>query len=161
MAMHSATWIGIDPGANGGIAVLSDAGWVVALRRMPLADGRVHAGGLADLLREYDYARCVAIERVGAMPGQGVTSMFTFGRGVGVVYGVCAALSMPVVEVAPQTWRKVLGACAKGGKPSLAFCATRWPGTSLVPEGCRVASDGLADALCIAEWLRLREVGKG
>lgn len=153
----SRTFLGIDPGAKGGIALISERGHIYSLHRMPLADGRVDAGGLAQILGEYDYAACCAIERVGAMPGQGVTSMFTFGKGVGIVYGVCAALRLSLIEVAPQTWRKVLGACAKDGKPSIAFCATRWPGTSLVPEGCRVPSDGLADALCIAEWLRLRE----
>ena len=36
------------------------------------------------------------IEKVGAMPGQGVSSMFQFGRSVGMVEGVLAALQIPV-----------------------------------------------------------------
>jgi hypothetical protein len=48
------------------------------------------------------------VEFVHAMPGQGVTSMFTFGRGTGVGFGALFALrpDCPVYEVPPQTWQK-------------------------------------------------------
>ena len=53
----------------------------------------------------------LVIERVHAMPGQGVTSMFTFGRGTGVGFGALFAHrpDCPVYEVTPQTWQKYYG----------------------------------------------------
>ena len=46
----------------------------------------------------------VWIEKVGAMPGQGVSSMFQFGRSVGTIEGIIAALRLPISYVTPQKW---------------------------------------------------------
>jgi crossover junction endodeoxyribonuclease RuvC len=45
------------------------------------------------------------VEQVGTMPGQGVTSMFSFGRSVGIVEGVLAAYCYPVTIVPPKLWQ--------------------------------------------------------
>ena len=36
--------------------------------------------------------KCVVVEQVSAMPGQGVTSMFNFGQSFGVIKGICSAM---------------------------------------------------------------------
>jgi len=46
------------------------------------------------------------LERVGAMPGQGVSSMFKFGQAFGTVQGILAALKVPTHLVAPVTWKR-------------------------------------------------------
>ena len=38
----------------------------------------------------------VVVEKVNAMPGQGVTSMFNFGQSFGAIKGICAALELPI-----------------------------------------------------------------
>ena len=43
------------------------------------------------------------IEKVAAMPGQGVTSMFNFGKGFGVLLGAAAGLGLQTTQVTPQT----------------------------------------------------------
>ncbi|MCK6488469.1 MAG: Holliday junction endonuclease [Planctomycetes bacterium] len=128
---------------------------------MPVAGGEVHAAGLADLLRSLrcldshqDIGR-VCLEKVGAMPKQGVSSTFRFGTGWGMVRGVCAALGIPVVLVMPTQWKKqVLLGLPHDKDGAVQFCASRWPQTDLVLSGCRVPHDGLADALCLAEYGR-------
>jgi hypothetical protein len=44
-----------------------------------------------------------------ALPGQGVTSMFSFGRSVGQVEGLLAGARIPVSYVTPQSWQKAVG----------------------------------------------------
>lgn len=153
--------VGIDPGLRGGLAALNPAGAVVGLWPMPVAGGEVHAAGLADLLRSLrcldshqDVGR-VCLEKVSAMPKQGVSSTFRFGTGWGMVRGVCAALAIPVVLVPPTVWKKqVLLGLPHDKAGAVQFCTSRWPTADLVLPGCRVPHDGLADALCLADYAR-------
>ena len=48
----------------------------------------------------------VVVEKVNAMPGQGVTSMFNFGQTFGAIKGICAALGLPIFFVTPSKWKK-------------------------------------------------------
>lgn len=104
--------IGIDPGASGAIAVL-EADAALAVHDMPVMGPRaqVNAAALAELLREATLGRpChVWLENVHAMPRQGVASSFQFGRSLGAVEGVIAALCLPLTLVAPTVWKRALG----------------------------------------------------
>ena len=156
--------IGIDPGLRGGVASLDPVGAVVGIWPMPVAGGEVHAAGLADLLRSLrcleshqDIGR-VCLEKVNAMPKQGVSSTFRFGTGWGMVRGVCAALGIPVVLVPPPVWKKrVLLGLPHDKDGAVQFCTSRWPSADLVMPGFRTPHDGIADALCLAEYGRLLE----
>src|SRR5262245_30801008 len=46
------------------------------------------------------------VERGGARPGQGVSSMFGYGVTCGLIRGVVATLRIPMRLVAPTTWKK-------------------------------------------------------
>jgi crossover junction endodeoxyribonuclease RuvC len=148
--------IGIDPGLKGGIAWIENGGGTNAIP-MQTAGGEIDCGWLAAQLDEISGpgGHCrVAIEKVGAMPGQGVTSMMTFGTGYGMIRGVCAALGLPVVLVTPQRWKKeVLAGLPHDKEGAIRYCASRWPGLSLVLPRCRVPHDGMADSLAIAAWM--------
>ncbi|MBA3935857.1 MAG: Holliday junction endonuclease [Planctomycetes bacterium] len=131
---------------------------------MPVAGGEVHPAGLADLLRSLrcldnhqDIGR-VCVEKVSSMPKQGVASTFKFGTGWGMVRGVCAALGASVVLVPSTIWKKrVLLGLPHDKAGAVQFCTSRWPTADLVLPGCRVPHDGIADALCLAEYGRLLE----
>ena len=151
--------VGIDPGLRGGLAALAPDGAVAGVWPMPVAGGEVHAAGVADLLRSL---RCldnlqdiglVCLEKVGAMPKQGVASTFRFGTGWGMVRGVCAALAMPVRLIPPPVWKKrVLLGYPHDKDGAIRYCTDRWPTVDLIPAGCRVPQDGLAEALCLAAY---------
>jgi crossover junction endodeoxyribonuclease RuvC len=156
--------LGIDPGLRGALAALDAQGQVVDTWVMPVAGGEVHAAAVADHLRSL---RCldahqdigmVVIERVGSMPKQGVVSTFKFGTGWGMVRGVCAALGLPVHLVPATIWKpRVLAGLPHDKAGAVRFCTSRWPDTDLIPTGCRVPHDGIADALCLAEYGRFLE----
>jgi crossover junction endodeoxyribonuclease RuvC len=115
--------IGIDPGINGAIAVIDVKNDTVEVFDVPTV--LVEASGRKKTARkksEYDklsmsallskYAKrkvAVRMEQVHAMPGQGVTSMFNFGRGVGLWEGMFAAFGWEPEFVTPQAWKKEYG----------------------------------------------------
>jgi crossover junction endodeoxyribonuclease RuvC len=98
--------MGIDPGVTGAIAFFfPETPSRIVARDLPLADGEISAPLLADLIRVYKPGLAI-IERVSAMPGQGVVSMFNFGRAYGDVRGVIGALNIPLHFITPQKWKR-------------------------------------------------------
>jgi crossover junction endodeoxyribonuclease RuvC len=148
--------IGVDPGLSGAIAVMSSESLrifdmpTMTVERNGKAKRQVSATELAELLYLYSGKDChVYCERVSAMAGQGVTSVFSFGRSFGMIEGILAALHMPVTYVAPATWVKAVHRGA--GKD-----ASRQRAMELFPENQadfkRVKDDGRSDASLIAYW---------
>lgn len=154
-------FLGIDPGLSGGLAAITADGLIQDIRPMPVAGGEIYPAELAGWisgLRCFDprveVARLV-LEKVGAMPKQGVSSSFNFGCGWGMVRGVCAAMHVPVLLVTPPAWKKtVLAGLPHDKDGAVRYCATQWPTAQLVQPRCRVPHDGIADALCLAEYGR-------
>ena len=48
------------------------------------------------------------IERAQAMPKQGVTSMFNYGKGFGLWLGLLIGIGIPYTLVSPIRWKKVM-----------------------------------------------------
>ncbi len=144
--------VGIGPGKSGGLAFYAHNGSVSATV-MPIA-GKAY-DGLA-ILEYITDADLVVIEKVGAMPGQGVTSMFNFGAGYGLLQGICLGVGIPYELVTPQRWKKVVLADTKKDKnAAISYCRRRFPGVSLLAsERCKKPHDGIADALCLMEYGR-------
>jgi crossover junction endodeoxyribonuclease RuvC len=89
------------------------------------------------------------IEKVFAMAGQGVTSVFSFGRSLGAIEGVIAARSIKTTLVTPQVWQKAMGVSGgKDGARARAMEVFPWN----VDLFKRVKDDGRADAALIACW---------
>ena len=96
-----------------------------------------------------------AVELVHSMPKQGVASTFTFGKGCGEVLGVLTALEAVIHEPTPQAWKKVMMAGTDKSKDAAIQVAENlFPEIQLIPKGCRVPNDGMAEALLLAEWCR-------
>lgn len=148
--------LGIDPGNTGAIAVM-DEGKILALHDMPCTAKRtgkgleVNAYLLVTALRTLGITPEGAyIEQVSAMPGQGVSSMFTFGRSLGVVEGVLAALQIPVQFVPPGRWKKHHGLIGKDKDASRTLVLSKYPDRT--EDFLRKKDVGRADAVLIAEY---------
>lgn len=90
------------------------------------------------------------MEKTGAMPGQGVSSMYQFGRSCGMLEGILAALQIPITYVSPVTWQKDVN--ARGGKDgNRARAAELFPAAAA--EFSRKKDDGRADAALMAFWM--------
>lgn len=139
----SKTYIGIDPGAKGGVAVIGDGG---AACVRPLSPEVLRA-----TLTAVDCSNALCfVEQVGAMPGQGVTSMFNFGKGYGYILGVLETLGIPYQTVPPRKWKKAFS-LSNDKKLSVDTAKRLFPNVPLLPsERCRKESDGMAEALLIA-----------
>lgn len=155
----------IDPGQEGWLAVLVGPG-LHQLEPLPFTQRKKGQKPhlLLDKLRaQLQRARLerLYLEVAGSRPGEGTVSAFTSGKNWGLLYGVAWALDIEIVEVRPAVWRKAL--CGHMGKASdtkerkqqsIARAMELYPHAPLIPEGCRVAQNGAADALLIAHFGR-------
>jgi len=148
--------LGIDPGASGAIAIFDYAQGTLEIFDMPVVmvkrgnkeKKEISPQALASLLRN-PAINHATVEKVGAMPGQGTSSMFQFGRSVGMVEGTLAALSIPVTYVTPQAWRKALSV-REGKDGSRARACELFP--KYAHLFARVKDDGRAEAALIAYY---------
>lgn len=146
--------LGLDPGINGGLSLSDSDGTPRLFDAFRTDGGLIQAADIKDAVGLYcKVPTMVIIESVHAMPGQGVTSMFTFGKGYGQLIGLCQALDWPFILVTPQAWKaKVLAGTAKDKDAAIAFVRARFPSVNLVRPGCRKPHDGIADAVCLAYY---------
>ena len=167
MSCNAKFILGIDPGISGGVALLDEKGAVLeafATPTVPYGDKKqVDCTAIVDRLRPHLLIEApeVFLEKVGAFRGQGVTSMFSFGKSFGQVIGMCQALEWNIHFVRPQQWQKVIKASAplllwsdKWEKQnSIMFCHHVHSETSLLATSRSTKShDGMADAICIAHY---------
>ncbi len=147
--------LGIDPGLDGALAFMGP-GQNVTIHDIPVH--RLRRGGkakrevdLTELARILDAGAStiahVFLEQAGTMPGQGVTSMFAFGKTYGAILGIVAANFLPLTLVHPRRWKRAMGVPkAKDGARARASqllprAAGNWP---------LVKHDGRAEAALIA-----------
>lgn len=101
--------MGIDPGISGAIAFYFPmVPGRISVDDVPVAGGEINTCELARLVKIHRPTLAV-MEKVGAMPGQGVVSMFNFGRAYGDVRGVIGAMEVPLHLVTPQKWKRHFG----------------------------------------------------
>lgn len=142
-------YIGIDPGKDGALAVIF--GGMDETVLVPF-DEQEYTNVLQNLAGRPVKA---CLEHVGAMPGQGVTSMFSFGENFGFIQGLLTACGVPYQLVRPQRWKKEFG--ISGKNESIAVCKRLFPEVSLRRNArCKTDHDGMAEALLMAEYARRR-----
>lgn len=112
------TIIGVDPGYSGALVVLEIGAYstprIAEIIDMPLVKVRkkneINIPALSNLIQKQNIFRphpvTAWVERVHAMPKQGVSSMFRFGQAYGIILGLLWAHQIPVTLVTPQEWKK-------------------------------------------------------
>lgn len=144
-------YAGIDPGSKGSICVIDDSNKIMYLN--PMSEKNLVTCFYT--LKDKDIIVCV--EKVGAMPGQGVTSMFNFGKGAGFIEGVLSALFIPYQLIPPQTWKKEFSLIRKEKVDSIRVCKQLFPDINLFPTPrCTKESDGMAEAALMALYAKRR-----
>ena len=145
------TYIGIDPGKSGALALLTEDGQCTVV---PFQESAY----TAILKASSGPSSVCCLEKVGAMPGQGVVSMFNFGHNLGYIEGLLQAFDIPYQLVPPQTWKKEF--CVTSDKnTSIEVCRKLFPHVCLLPTSkSRKPSDGMAEAMLLAEYARRRRM---
>ena len=104
-------YIGVDVGKSGGIAF-------IYLDKMYCFKMPDNPHDLVKLFKNIvdtapDINKFCVVEKVWSMPKQGVKSMFTFGYNYGLIIATISSLSIPYVEVIPNSWMKWFGSMPK------------------------------------------------
>lgn len=143
-------YIGCDPGKKGSLAVLEDGKVAV----YPFSEDAYIA--VLSAIDPHDAVCC--LEHVGAMPGQGVTSMFHFGENFGFIQGVLRAYKIPFELVRPQKWKKEFSITGDKNS-SIQVCKRLFPEVNLLPTPrCKKEDDGMAEAALMALYAQ-RKLG--
>jgi crossover junction endodeoxyribonuclease RuvC len=113
MTMTATSFLGIDPGVHGGLAVIAitdrTAPVLVECIDIPVtgtgAKERVDAAAIRDFIDRHKPVYAL-IERAQAMPKQGASSGFKYGRAVGAIEAAVALCLIPVEIVEPSAWKR-------------------------------------------------------
>lgn len=151
---------GIDPGKTGALAILYPDNSVefFDVPRVKLKNKDVPA--YADWQTTWSTALSLAgveyawLEDVAARPGQGVSSMFKFGRTLGFAHAiVLGTRPRPAVQfTTPAQWKAKLGLLNSSKGASREKAVNLFPGVE--SRLTRVKDDGRAEALLIAHYGR-------
>lgn len=134
--------VGVDPGrSSGGIAYVAD-GQAWARKISDLTDRDLWE--IFDLLGQRN-PRHAVLEKVSAMPGQGVSSTFKFGASYGELKAWLVAAAIPFTTVTPRKWQREMSCLSKGDKNK-----TKARAQELYP-GIRI-THAIADALLMATY---------
>jgi len=145
--------LGVDPGINGAVAMIGQG--FLSVKSIPTAGESKHrmiaAPLLSSIIRLWAPDEAV-IEKVSAMPGQGVSSMFRFGQALGTIEGILGGLEIPIVYVSPNVWKRHYGLHRQQKDDARMRAIQYWP--RLADELNRKKDVDKADALLIANWKR-------
>ena len=161
-------YIGIDPGANGGIAAITVTPDFLFSRRawkMPDTERDIWdlIRGHDDALRDVASQKFAIIERVQGFIGKSPTtgsSMFKFGQGYGSLRMALVAANIAFEDHAPNMWQKAMGIVTRGKEESRTDFKNRLKARAqqLFPDV--TVTLAVADALLIAEFCRRKQEGK-
>jgi crossover junction endodeoxyribonuclease RuvC len=168
---------GYDPGKDGAIVCMDLGTGAIAIKPVPLLGTGKGKGAEIDWAEIVTFIRdqywdadcgpadCVAVSektwgrpiRVGGkeLPGS-AKSMFVLGGSCEGFRAVCCTIGIPLLRPTPQAWKKlILEGTPKDKSAAIKFCRSRWPMLDLrrTPR-CKKDHDGIADALCLAEYGR-------
>ena len=147
--------LGVDIGATGALAALTEKGELVDVWDMPtLRDGpakrrTVNAPLLAEIVYK-SHADRAFVERVGPRPMEGAVGAFAFGNSAGVIRGCLAAAAIPATFLTPVQWKRVTGVPPGKDMKDMArsIAINRWP--TWAATFARKMDDGRAEAALIA-----------
>jgi crossover junction endodeoxyribonuclease RuvC len=106
-------YLGVDPGIRGGLAIVSIGDGVapqlIDAIDIPVAGlgvkERVDALAIRTWLERLQPQHAL-LERAQAMPRQGASSGFKYGRAIGAIEAVIACCAIPLTIVEPSMWKK-------------------------------------------------------
>lgn len=174
--------LGVDPGLHGGIAVLDRWTGTATVYPMPLLPPSPNGRDDYDVpqilrllsIALYRPERLVVVEKMRSLPsmfrakggelkhaGGSIANYNRGGSWQGFRFGL-TALGIPFEPVYPQVWQKAMLDPGSGDTKTRSILAAQrlFPTTSLLPTArSRKPSDGLSDALLIAEWGRRKLAG--
>lgn len=145
-------FIGMDPGTKGAISIVAEDGRL--LRSIRFSRHSEHE--TVDELRPFVQSgqAFAVLERVGAMPKQGVSSTFKFGRSAGFLLGVLVSLRIPFDLVGPRIWQLPFITTKKNEPKTAHKNRLKARAHELFPGHVKTIVHENADSILLAEYAR-------
>jgi len=141
--------VGIDPGKSGALVALTVDGWPIFNQKFSQVDTAQAFADLYEVCRG-NFFGFALLEKVGAWPGQGVSSTFAFGEAYGVAKGCLRMLGIPFEMITPAKWQKEFITPTKDKKERKTLLAIK--AMELFPSQKMTKPE--ADAWLLAEYCR-------
>jgi len=149
------SFLGVDPGVNGGLAVVAvadgAASVLVECIDIPVvgtgAKERVDVAAIRNFIDRHRPVRAL-IERAQAMPRQGSSSGFKYGRAVGAIEATVALCSIPMEIVEPSAWKRFWHLPGKDKEAARQKAVQLFPGAHAVLA--RKRDHGRSEAMLVA-----------
>jgi hypothetical protein len=143
-------YIGIDPGNSGALAAIYYNGDVL-IREFKDAT-------IKDMYEYFEHVTVggtpiALLEKVHAMPGQGVTSMFTFGKNFGRIEMALISNKISFTMITPQEWMKYYGVKRNKDESKTVWKKRLRELAERIFPNVKVTANN-ADALLIANYLK-------
>jgi Holliday junction resolvasome RuvABC endonuclease subunit len=158
-------FVGIDPGNEGAIVAIDTEKGLVYCTVMPTVDvgdskkKNIIVDALSfkqiveDLMSEHNATFAIEVQQ--AFPEQGIASTAKTMRAFGIMEGILIGVGASYRLVRPKQWQAVRhGVTGVGKELSCRFVESEVPALSLRPGRKRTDHDGLADAACMALFIR-------
>lgn len=137
-------FLGVDPGASGASVIVLDG---EPPKFVYHSETEAEISNWYELILRKHYPVYAMIEKVSAMPKQGVSSTFKFGQSFGFLRGLLTAHKIPFELVSPVKWQNALQ-CRTGGDKNI----TKAKASQLCPS--IKWTHKTADAYLLAEYAR-------
>jgi hypothetical protein len=159
-----------DPGKFGAIAIIGEDRSVNVLKNPLTEEGEIDIAKIAKFIKPFLKNEVkILIEDIHALFGSGASATFEFGRSLGLVQGLILTLGLKFEKIQPKKWQKQMfegialiqkevKGKLKTDTKAMALEAVKklYPEVNLLPtKRCKKASDGIVDAILIAEYGRL------
>lgn len=146
-------WVGIDPGSrSGAYAIITDEG--VTVKPWGNDEFSTDMANIAYQYESHKEKAIAVVEKVGAMPKQGLSSTWAFAKNAGFIEGVLSSQRIPYQLVPPRVWKKAFSLTSDKAK-SVEVCHRLFPNVSLKrTERCRTDDNNFAEAILMAEYGR-------
>lgn len=156
-------FVGVDPGKNGGVALLYSFN-EDAIKTHSMPETELDLWNLFNEIKSLGCDIIAVIERVHAMPKNGVVSMFEFGRGYGSLRMALTAIGASWEDVPPQKWMKALNVKKNAEKDQklklLQFAQQLYPKLELWKQPKSLGRQkAVCDALLIATYCKRKHTG--
>jgi crossover junction endodeoxyribonuclease RuvC len=113
--MSERYFIGVDPGASGSICAINEWGFPILVMSLKDQTNRDIMEAL-QMMAGADKSMNGVLERVHAMPKQGVSSTFKFGTSFGALGAHLTWAGVRFELVTPHKWQGALGCLSRGDK---------------------------------------------
>lgn len=147
-------YIGVDPGKNGGFAVLNSYGCLIDTQRMPSTPLDIY-NYLSEIAHNYSEILCV-LEDVGyGRPGQSSIATATFARHNGHLEMALLVLGLPTVTVTPQKWMRYyqLGTMSECKNKTVWKNKLKAKAQLLFPKNAKDITLNTSDAVLLANYI--------